>query len=430
MKDIPMYLSKKTKDSIRNRYSHSVEVGLGTEYIVNHVSRGLGNDIDLNFFKIAKITGLVHDIGHTAFSHDGEAILDKVLQKASLGFDVPVRFNANMNNFRRIEKYGLFDLLPEDIRRYALASLLKRKKDLREYPEYLSMEEDLHYAIDLEEEYLASKGMKIHNRTGKTILCQAMDLADENRYRVTDIIDALNIYSKQKLKEILVRSLKSKVRIKDIRKLVTLNMENPVQTKQVHSDKMPVKALLVLLLDRESHAKTEFQNIMNSLSMAFNRNFMLSEEGKLVPADEDIEQLRRDFQTVAATYIWGSKKVENIKKPFRHYFSTVVNYFVNGTFNMAFIDSSTYREEFMALKKKALSEKAYRKEELLLLRNFLGGLTNVKIIELYKKIKLERFEAEYACQVEKKEKLLLQTSMHEFEKKLEKYTQRVILKAG
>ena len=61
MKDIPMYLSKKTKDSIRNRYSHSVEVGLGTEYIVNHVSRGLGNDIDLNFFKVAKITGLVHD---------------------------------------------------------------------------------------------------------------------------------------------------------------------------------------------------------------------------------------------------------------------------------------------------------------------------------------------------------------------------------
>ena len=45
LKDIPMYLSKKTKDSIRNRYSHSVEVGLGTEYILNHVSRQLGNDV-------------------------------------------------------------------------------------------------------------------------------------------------------------------------------------------------------------------------------------------------------------------------------------------------------------------------------------------------------------------------------------------------
>ena len=49
LKDIPMYISKKTKDSIRNRYSHSIEVGLSTEYILNHLSRELGDDIDLKF---------------------------------------------------------------------------------------------------------------------------------------------------------------------------------------------------------------------------------------------------------------------------------------------------------------------------------------------------------------------------------------------
>ena len=54
LKDIPMYLSKSTKDSIRNRYSHSIEVGLSTEYILNHLSAQLGDDVDLNFFKIGK----------------------------------------------------------------------------------------------------------------------------------------------------------------------------------------------------------------------------------------------------------------------------------------------------------------------------------------------------------------------------------------
>ena len=123
LKDIPMYLSKSTKDSIRNRYSHSVEVGLSTEYMLNHLSAELGNDVDLNFFKIGKIVGLLHDIGHTAFSHDGETILDKMLQKASASFTTPLRFNANLNNFRRILKYEFYDNLPEDVRQYAFASL-------------------------------------------------------------------------------------------------------------------------------------------------------------------------------------------------------------------------------------------------------------------------------------------------------------------
>ena len=37
----------------------------------------------LNFFGIAKIVGMLHDIGHTAFSHDGEVILDRMLQEVS-----------------------------------------------------------------------------------------------------------------------------------------------------------------------------------------------------------------------------------------------------------------------------------------------------------------------------------------------------------
>lgn len=429
MKDIPMYLSKKTKDSIRNRYSHSVEVGLSTEYLMNHISRALGSDVDLNFFKIAKIIGLVHDIGHTAFSHDGEEILDKMLKKASEPFSAPIRFNANLNNFRRIEKYGLFGLLPEDIKRYAFASLIKRKKELGQYPEYLKVRDDLNYAIALEEKYLASKGICIQNSTGKTILCQAMDIADENRYRVTDIIDALNIYSKAKLKEILVRSIKSEVRVKDIRKLVHLQCTAIESKTETHSDKLKIKELLIMLLNQQSHAKTEFQNVMNSLSMAFNRNFFLDQNAKLVPRNEEIEKLRDEFHKIAATYLWGSKKIKNIKKPFNHYFTTVADYFINHDFAIEIIDSSTYKKALIALEAETLDEKERQREKLLLIRNFLGGLTNFKISELYKKIKLLEFESDLGHMLDKREKLLRKDSIQVFETKLEKYSHRLLERA-
>ena len=426
LKDIPMYYSKKTKDSIRNRYSHSVEVGLSTEYVLSSVSRKLGDDVDLNFCNIGKIIGLVHDIGHTAFSHDGEVILDRLIAKASDFLDSPLHFNANLNNFRRIEKYGLFDVLPHDVKKYAYASLIKRVDELDQYPEYMKLKDSLRFGITLEEDYLAFTGIDIKNTTGKTIVCQAMDIADENRYRVTDIIDALNIYSKEKLKEIFVRSIQSDVRVKDIRKLVRLEFDNSYKMTQTHSDKMKVKDVLIALLSKESHAKTEFQNCMNSISMAFNRNFILALDGKLIPQNDDIEKLRNDFNVIAEHYIWGAKKIKNIKQPFKHYFEMVAQYFIENKLSYVLIDSSTYQKELRTLNAKKIEKMEKRKEELILLRNFLGGLTNLKIIELYKKIKLLEFEKDNACKLDKDKKWISATSIEVFDKKLEAYSKRTM----
>jgi len=428
LKDIPMYLSQKTRDSIRNRYSHSVEVGLSTEYMMNHISRQLGHDVNLNFFNVAKIVGMLHDIGHTAYSHDGEVILDRMIGEASSGLEASIRFNANLNNFRRIEKYELYEVLPQDIKEYALASLLKRVKELREYPEYSYLKTYQERAIRLEEEYLTSKGIRIENQTGKTILCQAMDLADENRYRVTDIIDSLNIYSKGKLKEIFKGMIKSEVRIKELRKWVHIKPIMIEEIDGIHFEKLRIKELLIALLERSSNAKTEFQNVMNSISMAFNRNFRLDENGKLVPIDEEIEALRSDFQRIAAKHIWGSKRVEKIKKPYKHYFTAVANYFINQEFEPELIDSNTYKEALMELRERESDDINARHEELILIRNFLGGLTNAKIIELYKRIMMLKFEAKLGYKLEKRETLIEKNSVKNLKKKLEKYRQRLSIK--
>jgi dGTP triphosphohydrolase len=426
LKDIPMYLSKKTKDSIRNRYSHSIEVGLSTEYLLSSISRELGSDVDLNFFKLGKIVGLLHDIGHTAFSHDGEVILNDMLHKATVSFKKPLYFNANLNNFRRIEKYGLYDTLPQDIKEYALASLIKRIYELDEYPEYSYLKDYHAKAMKFEEEYLVSKGLKVRNRSGKTIICQAMDLADENRYRVTDIIDVLNIYSKEKLREILLRTIQSDIRVKSLRKLVHIKPLALVGYEDKNFDKIKVKELLMALLDQPSHAKTEFQNVMNSISMAFNRNFRLTEEGRLVPINEELEKLRRDFQKIAAKYIWGSKKVDKIKTPYRHYFKTVVDYFINETYDLSLIDSNTYKTALKKYVKNVKKSEQARSEELILLRNFLGGLTNYKIEELYKKIALLKVESKVGYPLKNREKLVDNHSIVNFQKKLKKLETRLI----
>ena len=255
-----------------------------------------------------------------------------------------------------------------------------------------------------------------------------MDLADENRYRVTDIIDSLNIYSKGKLKEILKGMIRSEVRIKELRKLVNIKSIALEEVEGIHFEKLKIKELLIALLERSSNAKTEFQNVMNTLSMAFNRNFKLTENGKLVPIDEEIEALRSDFQRIAAKYIWGSKRVEKIKKPYKHYFTTVADYFINQVFELELVDSNTYKEALIELRERESSDIHARREELILIRNFLGGLTNAKIIELYKRIMVLKFEAKLGYKLEKRETLIEKNTVKNLKKKLEKYRQRLSIK--
>ncbi|MDD2451843.1 MAG: hypothetical protein PHU67_08025, partial [Sulfurovum sp.] len=119
---------------------------------------------------------------------------------------------------------------------------------------------------------------------------------------------------------------------------------------------------------------------------------------------------------------------EKIKKPYKHYFTTVADYFINQEFEPELIDSNTYKEALIELRKREDYDTDARREELILIRNFLGGLTNAKIIELYKRIMLVKFEAKLGYKLEKRETLIEKNSVKNLKKKLDKYRQRLSIK--
>ena len=117
--------------------------------------------------------------------------------------------------------------------------------------------------------------------------------------------------------------------------------------------------------------------------------------------------------------------MNNIKKPFNHYFVTVADYFINKDFDVELIDSHTYKQALLALDEEGMNEERHLTEKLSLIRNFLGGLTNLKIIELYKKIQLFQFEEKLGYTLENGDKLVEKNSVSTFEKKLHKYAKRI-----
>ncbi|RWQ13600.1 dGTP triphosphohydrolase [Mesorhizobium sp.] len=187
-------------DFFRNRLTHSLEVAQIAEGIadrVNHAYELEGDDkID---GRLCAAAGLVHDIGHPPFGHNGERALDTEMLEFG-------GFEGNAQTLRilaRLEKKVTYDKpVAGDIRAgmnlcfRTLAAILKYDNEIPEKrPDgskvkkgYFQSERPI--VDEIKRAVLRGKELPANTKF-KTVECSIMDLADDIAYSVYDLEDSL-----------------------------------------------------------------------------------------------------------------------------------------------------------------------------------------------------------------------------------------------
>lgn len=185
-------------DFFRNRLTHSLEVAQIAKSIARRL---LAQNSKLPLFpEVCEIAGLLHDIGHPPFGHNGEAALDECMVTSG-------GFEGNAQSLRIITRLEKKDLPADGIviddegrdKRTGLnltarviASVIKydrpipsfRKKGAAVFKGYYESEKEIVSTVKKE----VAGDDKISNF--KTIECWIMDLADDIAYSTYDIEDA------------------------------------------------------------------------------------------------------------------------------------------------------------------------------------------------------------------------------------------------
>lgn len=151
-------------DFYRTRQTHSYEVKTIAEIIAKQI----------NFKKIEELSlvCLAHDLGHSAFGHEGATMLNKM----SLKYGISEGFSDNNNTFNVISHNGLV------FNNYELVSLIKYPKKL-----YESQKKEL---IPLLNFYIKKESKRWGKNLKRTVACNIMDISDEIAYATSDIFDS------------------------------------------------------------------------------------------------------------------------------------------------------------------------------------------------------------------------------------------------
>lgn len=324
------------KDVLYTRYMHSLEVANCSQIMSASISKSIGIDVDPKH--VARIVALLHDIGHTAFSHAGEVTLNDHTLKASGG---SVFFDGNANNYTRIKKSKILKgYANED---YILASLCKHPESLYEDQEKILRIVDREIKND--SLYLRENGFKLKNNLKQTLQCLIMDTADEVCYIISDLTDALNILSLDELKVMM--------------------SELPVKYRNKFMEATKGKNIF------KAHLQTFF--------MKFATNFTISEDGQLVAIDKDIEELRITLAALNKKYIINNKKILDIREKNGVILDTVFGFLFNFENRKITFPSQFYRKRFLDAKSK--------EEKIKAIRDMSGSFTDKGIVDFYNKIK-------------------------------------------
>ena len=193
-------MPKNTNSPIyKNRQTHSIEVAALCKIIA----------MSINFDKVFETNnvGLLHDIGHSPFGHDGQKILDQRMKEYGLkeGFD------DNNNNFVTIKHNNI------ELSDYELVSIIKRPKKL-----YKSQKKEL---LPILKDILKNEEKK-YGKKQTTMANVIMDRADEIAYGLSDFVDGYNLdYTKDKINGFISNliELAEDIKTKDILHQVQIN---------------------------------------------------------------------------------------------------------------------------------------------------------------------------------------------------------------
>jgi len=220
-------------DFFRNRLTHSLEVAQIAKSIAIML-KGKYPDTDIEP-DVCEIAGLLHDIGHPPFGHNGESALDECMREKSGGFE------GNAQTLRIITRLEKKELPPPSIGNdnrvglnltaRVIASVLKYDREIptqRKLTDsvvkgYYQSEADVVNII--KSKLLGLPNTKIPSALKgiafKTIECSIMDLADDIAYSTYDIEDAfkagfLNPYAIMSSSERVMENISAKLLKADI----------------------------------------------------------------------------------------------------------------------------------------------------------------------------------------------------------------------
>ncbi len=325
-------------DTAQSRYTHSIEVANVVQIMNSNISLKLGVNVDKR--GVGRIVGLLHDVGHTACGHLGERVLNNISKEYSEG---NFGFEGNSNNYITIAKNRLLDGMDEDIKNYVLASLAKHPEELYEEQAYLQA--IIKKACLEDSLYLRENGFQLEKNLTSTLQCQIMDVADENAYIISDIVDSMNLLSKDELRKIFLKEI-------------------PVIYKKD-------------FVDNITKGKNAFRMFMQSIFIMFVENFNLNSKGVLAHVESEIEELRVALALINKKYVLGHKKIVEIREKNRGLLLSVFKYHFEG--DGSDIPSSFYKRLFFLAKT--------RNEQLKVIRNMCGSFTDKGLKLEYKRIK-------------------------------------------
>ena len=170
----------------RNRLTHSLEVSQIARSLAKTLALKCGRENEMycdEEFYLLDAAALAHDIGHPAFGHKGERVLDEIARLYGH------RFEGNAQNFRVLRKLDRHGSSKEGLN-LTYRTLLAINKYIKSEK---SIDEDVPEKFMYQEDYeFLDKFRQKNDIKERTIDVQIIEIADDIAYAVHDLEDGLS----------------------------------------------------------------------------------------------------------------------------------------------------------------------------------------------------------------------------------------------